>query len=249
MAKPPPTRGRAVIVVAMARTMDRPRPWPPSRRAGPGPSRWKGWTSRSTSAAGMTCPELVTDRTTPAWLVLVVIWVSPPGMLCGTALSIRLAVSCWTRRGSPPTAAVWMSVWTCRPRRLIAGRAAARAALVMAARSVGSCSPGPASLLARVSSASMRRSCRPDRPGRPGGQPPARLRQPRHLPDRPRPAAPSGVPRHHRRQQHGGPQRGHDHRLPGRTRLGPGHRLGTPDAQVLIPCWPAEAPRDRLAFA
>ena len=37
-----------------------------------------------------------------------------------------------------------------------------------------------------------------------------------------------GVPRHHHRQQHRGRQRGHDHRLPGRTRLGPGHRLGDP---------------------
>ena len=38
------------------------------------------------------------------------------------------------------------------------------------------------------------------------------------------------------RQQHGGPHlaAGHDHRLPGGTRLGPGHRLGTPDAQVLV---------------
>jgi len=77
MARPPPGRGWAVIVaawaVAMARTMDRPRPWPPSRRAGRGPSRWKGWNRRSTSAAGMTGPELVTDRTAPEWLVLVVI--------------------------------------------------------------------------------------------------------------------------------------------------------------------------------
>jgi len=67
MARPPPGTGRAVMVaawaVAMARTMDRPRPWPPSRRAGRGPSRWKGWNRRSTSAGGMTCPELVTDRT------------------------------------------------------------------------------------------------------------------------------------------------------------------------------------------
>ena len=30
----------------------------------------------------MTCPDLVTDRTAPAWLALVVIWMSPPGMLC-----------------------------------------------------------------------------------------------------------------------------------------------------------------------
>ena len=75
------------------------------------------------------------------------------------ALSTRLAASCWIRRGSPSRAAGWMSAWTCRPRRLIAGRAAASAALVMAARSAGSRSPGPASLLARVSSASMRCSC------------------------------------------------------------------------------------------
>ena len=84
---------------------------------------------------------------------------SPPAMLCRTALSIRLAASCWTRRGSPSRAAGWMSARTCRSRRLIAGRAAARAALVMAARSAGWCSPVPASLLARVSSASIRRSC------------------------------------------------------------------------------------------
>ena len=53
MARPPPGRGSAVIaapwVVAIALTMDRPRPWPPSRRAGRGPSRWKGWNRRSTS--------------------------------------------------------------------------------------------------------------------------------------------------------------------------------------------------------
>jgi hypothetical protein len=68
----------------------------------------------------------------------------------------------------------------------------------------------------------------PGRPGRPGGRPPARLRQPGHLPDRPRPGVPQGVPRHHHRQQHGTRRRSHGHRLPGRTRLGPGHRLGNP---------------------
>ncbi len=138
MARPPPGRGCAVMVaawaVAMARTMERPRPCPLSRRAGRGPSRWKGWNRRSTSAAWMTCPELVTDKTAPACLAVVVIWMSPPAMLCRTALSIRLAASCWTRRGSPSRMAGWMLAWTCRPRRLIAGRAAARTALVMAAQ-------------------------------------------------------------------------------------------------------------------
>ena len=54
-------------------------------------SRWKGWNRRSTSAAGMTCPELVTDRTAQASLVAVPTWMSPPGMLCRTALWIKLA--------------------------------------------------------------------------------------------------------------------------------------------------------------
>src|ERR1017187_7066630 len=56
MARPPPGRGSAVMVapwaVAIALTMDRPRPWPPPRRAGRGPSRWKGWNRRAAAGAG-----------------------------------------------------------------------------------------------------------------------------------------------------------------------------------------------------
>src|ERR1035438_10636222 len=52
----------------MAMAMDGRGPGPPSRRAGRGASRWKGWNRRSTSAAGMTCPELLTDRTAPSEL-------------------------------------------------------------------------------------------------------------------------------------------------------------------------------------
>src|ERR1700683_1238311 len=62
MPGPPPGRGWAVMVaawaVAMARTMDRPRPWPPSRRAGRGPSRWKGWKRRATPAGGGARPAV-----------------------------------------------------------------------------------------------------------------------------------------------------------------------------------------------
>jgi hypothetical protein len=38
----------------------------------------------------MTRPERVTDRTAPAWLVMVVVWMSPPGRLCRPAPSAPL---------------------------------------------------------------------------------------------------------------------------------------------------------------
>ena len=144
---------------AMALTMDRPRPWPwPSRRAGRGPSRSKGWNRRSTSVGNVVPSWSPTGQHQPP-VVPVVTWMSPPGTLCRTALSISLAASCWIRSGSPSRMAGRRSAWTFRPRRPIPGRGTASAALVMAARSRGSCSPAPASLLARVSSDLMRRSC------------------------------------------------------------------------------------------
>ena len=67
-----------------------------------------------------------------------------------------------------------------------------------------------------------------DRAGRPVCGPPPGLRQPGHLPDRPQSPLPPGLPRHHHWKQHRAIPVRHDHRLPRRTRLGPGHRLGQP---------------------
>jgi hypothetical protein len=65
--RPPPGSACAAIAapwtVAMARTMDRPRPRPPLLGVPRGCSRWKGWKSRPTSAGGMASP-LGLDPTT-----------------------------------------------------------------------------------------------------------------------------------------------------------------------------------------
>jgi subtilase family serine protease len=55
---------------------------------------------------------------------------------------------------------------------------------------------------------------RPVRPSRP------RLRQPRHLPHRPPPQLPQGIPRRYDRQQHCDHRLHHGHRLPGRSPVG-----------------------------
>jgi len=62
-----------------------------------------------------------------------------------------------------------------------------------------------------------------------------RLHQPRHLPHRPRPPLPPGVPRHHHRRQHIRLSAHDDHRLSGGPRLGPVTSWGTPDTRVLVP--------------
>jgi hypothetical protein len=87
---------------------------------------------------------------------------------------------------------------------------------------------------------------RPIRPPGPG------LRQPRHLPHRPQPLLPQGVPRHHHWNQHRDrpPAGHHHHRLPGRDRLGPGHRLGKPQRPTARPsARPLRQPRSQPGVA
>src|SRR5229473_2188181 len=94
MWRPPSGRAWVVMValwaVAIAATMDRPRPCPLSLVVRVVVSRWKGSKRRPICAGGMTGPVLVTDRTAqPSWFAVVSVMV-PRGMLCCTALLIRL---------------------------------------------------------------------------------------------------------------------------------------------------------------
>jgi hypothetical protein len=94
MLSPPPGRGRAVMVapwaVAMALTVDRPRPWP-LWWVRPGSRRWNGWKSRSTSPPGMSGPVFVTVSMALPSVTAVATQTWPPVTLWAVALSTRFA--------------------------------------------------------------------------------------------------------------------------------------------------------------
>src|SRR6266699_2245812 len=160
MCRPPWGRARVVRAApwapAMAATMDRPSPWPsPARPA----ARWKGWNRRSMSAGGMTGPVLATDKMTCPSSRPVVTSMVPAGRLYWTALSMRLAARRSIRSGSPCSGAGPSQAWTWSWRCWIRACAWCRPAAAASDRSAGSRRGRPASLVARVSSASRMRSC------------------------------------------------------------------------------------------
>jgi hypothetical protein len=85
MDRPPLCLARAVIsaprAAAMARTMDRPRPWPLSWWTRRPSSRQKGWNSRPTASGGMAGPVLATARTARPSLAAVLTSMLPPATL------------------------------------------------------------------------------------------------------------------------------------------------------------------------
>jgi hypothetical protein len=78
------------------------------------------------AAEGITAPVLITDRTAWESLVLVTTSTWPPGVLCRSALSARLAIRRSASRGSPVAGAEARACgWRAAgPVRRIAGRAA-----------------------------------------------------------------------------------------------------------------------------
>ncbi len=143
----------------MARTMARPSPWPSVCRIRWLPSCWKGWKRRSTSSGGITVPVFFTVMLARPAVVVVAISIQPPAALWRRALSTRFATRLATRFGSPAAGAVASVVPTWMPRRWASWWRARTKFPAMSARSKGSRCSIPRSLLASVSSASMRRSC------------------------------------------------------------------------------------------
>ena len=103
--------------------------------------RWKGWNRRSTSAGGMTGPELVTDRTALTALVAGGDLDVPARDVVPDGVVIRLTASCWISSGHRRgwRAGVGADVQAEAADR---GPGVARASLVIAARSRGSRWPG-----------------------------------------------------------------------------------------------------------
>ena len=91
----------APCALAIACTIDSPRPWPSLCRVRAAPSRSNGWNRRSISSGGTAGPEFATDTNACRSRVPVVISTWPPGVLWRIALSIRLVIRRSSSRGSP----------------------------------------------------------------------------------------------------------------------------------------------------
>jgi hypothetical protein len=120
------------------------------------PSRWNGWKRPSISSGGMSGPVLLTVRTARPSVMAVEMSIRPPSTLCRMALPSRFATRLSARAGSPVAGAAERAASMRMPLRSASW---CRSSMAFAARSKGSQCSIPRSLLARVSSPSMRRSC------------------------------------------------------------------------------------------
>ena len=143
---------------AMARTMARPRPCPSVLLARSAPRRWNGWNSRSTSSAGITGPG-VADREPAA---------TADGRDLDAAAADVVAHGVVDEVRDQALDQAWVAGDGGRVERRCDADATPRrppprwsrtTSRAMSARSTGSPCSMPRSLLASVSSASIRRSC------------------------------------------------------------------------------------------
>ena len=160
---PPPGRGRATRIAewawAIARTIERPSPRPPSLAVRSASRRWNGWKSRSISCGGDRRPGVRDGEDASCSVGVAVRDLDPAaGAGCGeTALldqvrdaAARPDVASPLVRAGPSAALDRQAV--------VVGRLASPSAAT-AARSTGSCRSSPRWLRERVRSASISRSC------------------------------------------------------------------------------------------